>query len=81
MVSGILEDNNPRFRYRSGQSFIIPYVPFSLGDKSSEIPIKTITVGPNPNPDLALNSVRDLLGTKGIIGCTVSISKVPYRNW
>ena len=72
-------------KYRSGQSYIIPYFEFIL-----ENPLKylnSITIGPTPHPDISKNTLDMFLLTQKL-ECqifeheiTVNHTNIPYRNW
>jgi hypothetical protein len=81
LISTILDSRLPDFRYRRGQSLIIPYFRLSLITNSTEWPIKEVIVGPTPHPVLARDSVFQLLSSKGITDFSVRNSTIPYRNW
>ena len=57
---------------------IIPYMKFFLG---TELPIKVITIGPTPHPELSVKSIRMLLAEKQLKEVEVIPSEIPYRNW
>ena len=70
--------------YRIGKSMLIPSTRLSFKDTQSEKTyIKEVIVGPTPERDLSLQSVRELLKTYdlSIASDSVRLSKTPYRNW
>lgn len=70
-----------RLKFRPGRSTIIPYYEFVLGDKKASY-LASITVGPGPERELALNAVQPLLAHWNIHEHVRAISsEVPYRNW
>lgn len=68
--------------YREGSTTLIPYVAVKLplnGPEDAPGRLAGVSVGPGPNPDLALHSVLGLLATRGIyVG--VSLTRAPYRS-
>jgi hypothetical protein len=50
--------------FRPGKSMLIPFVKFDL-DKTDEYFIKRVVVGPCPNPDLSVLSVKMLFNSVG----------------
>jgi Protein of unknown function (DUF2971) len=67
--------------FRVGKSMLIAYRKFNLVDTKSQIPITRIVVGPNPHMELAVQSVKSLLDSQGILDVEVISSSVPYRHW
>lgn len=66
--------------FRPGGSMLTPYFDFQLGDKRDYL--GSITVGPNPHPDLANDAVQMLLGKYGIANETkIFETGIPFRNW
>jgi hypothetical protein len=67
--------------FRSGRSFLVPYVPVSLRELTS--PIKSVTVGPSAHPVEARASLTRLLKSQyGELGSVnTCISRIPYRDW
>jgi len=66
--------------FRPGVSLLTPYFEFQLGNKATYL--KSITVGPNPHPELAKEAVQMLLAKYGISQSTeIYDSEIPFRNW
>jgi hypothetical protein len=66
--------------FRPGVSMLTPYFEFQLGNKSDYV--GSITVGPNPHPELAKEAVQMLLGKYGIAHDTrIYDTVIPFRNW
>jgi Protein of unknown function (DUF2971) len=63
--------------FREGKSMLIPYRRVPLGN----LVLTEVVIGPNPNPEQAVRSVRSLLASRGLATCNVRRSEVPYRNW
>lgn len=80
LISDPSHNRSRKVEFREGPSLIVPYIEFSLSNKIGDIPIKEIMVGPTPHPELSLNSVGELLKSKGI-SCHLSKSGVPFRAW
>jgi hypothetical protein len=71
--------NFDRMSFRSGRSFIIPYLPIILGTKISAY-LQSVTIGPTPH--LARNAVFAFLASCKVADSVVVYgSKVPYRSW
>ncbi len=80
---GLRRDPSKLF-FRSGTSSLIPYIQIKWrdADKNSDSnPIRSITVGPCPNPDLSTKAVNRLLASQELGGVTVHKSKIPYKSW
>lgn len=70
-------------RFRSGPSFLIPYVEIPLGEAelSNLGIIKEVVVGPRPNPKLAETTLKKFIECS-VEGCpSIRQSSVPFRNW
>jgi len=77
-------------RFRPGQSTIVSYFPFSLGEEEEQravaqpvIRLASVHVGPCPMPELAQSKVRFLLAkhSPALHRPDVLASNVPYRTW
>lgn len=68
-----------KVEFRIGKSFLVPYVRVAL--ESLTRPITSVMVGPTPHPTEALAAVKRLLWAKGLDFVTVSMSRIPYRDW
>ena len=64
---------------RSGRNFLVPYYSFSLVE-DSKFTIDGVIVGPSPEKELAQRGVADLLVSKGVVGCSVQSSRIPFRG-
>ena len=58
----------------------IPYYQFGLVDNANVWPIKKVIVGPTAYKNLAMDSLCQILGRKGLT-YEVGHSAIPYRNW
>jgi len=68
--------------FRAGRSMLIPYLPVPLKNDKGEFPLDRVVVGPNPNPEQSLRSVKILLESQKLFAAMKSISSdIPYRNW
>ena len=70
--------------FREGRSTLIPYrrVPLRSNKSRLPFPLAEVVVGPNPNPEQSIRSVRSLLASHGLSNyCSCRRSDVPYRNW
>ena len=91
IISPVLMDFKPAFPvgeeirldFRPGKSMLIPYwrVPLKDGKNNFPLPLHEVVVGPNPNPQQSLRSVRSLLNSQGFVAAKVRSSNIPYRNW
>lgn len=64
--------------FRPGRSMLIPYTKYPL-DLGDEYFIERIIIGPGPQPDLALRSVKMLFESVGHPSVEVVKSAIPYR--
>lgn len=80
MVSSAKDCTDPSYKFRAGKSTIIPYYIFSLGERTNELPIREVVVGPNPNQELATNPISSLFSKYGISKWEISTSKIPFRE-
>jgi hypothetical protein len=67
---------------RLGKSSLIPAVrlPFE-GTNMENSFIKEIIVGPTPESELSVYSIRQFVEAENLLGVAVRPSKVPYRDW
>ena len=80
---GLCRDRQ-RFRFRPGKSALTPYIELKWGDgtKAPESqPIRSVTVGPCPDPRLAVKSVSRLLESCGLNNVHMKKSEIPFRSW
>lgn len=70
----------PRVSFRQGKSMLIPYSEVDLRTADARY-IEEVIVGPTPNLDLSIQSLRYLLDTYGLTSAKVIASSVPYRSW
>jgi len=75
---GVPEDT---MKFRPGRTAIIPYCEFELAEKGKALPVERINIGPTPNKDESLLSLKTLL-SKEHMEETVKInhSAIPYRE-
>lgn len=68
--------------FREGTSMLVPYIEFSLLiDKGKLIPLEHIFLGPTPNIDLSMNSLKMFLSKKGIApNKGIDYCRIPYRQ-
>jgi hypothetical protein len=71
--------------FREGRSMLIPYFKVPLKDDKGGFPLDSVVVGPGPNKEQSLQSVRNLLLNSqddlSFAAIKSVISDVPYRNW
>ncbi len=73
-----------RFQFRPGKSTLTPYIELKWGDgtKAQDTqPIRSVTVGPCPDPKLASKAVSRLLKSCGLKTVQVKSSQIPFRSW
>lgn len=76
--------NPKRVHFRPGKSFLTPYIELQWGkgtNASEAQPIRSITVGPCPDPKLASKSVSRLLKSSSLENVQVKSSQIPFRSW
>jgi len=78
IVTGPLPDNHDKIGVRQGKIVPIPYFRFELVQPNDKLDVE-IVVGPTPETELSIDSVRTLLKIHGCVG-TVRGSTVPYRE-
>jgi hypothetical protein len=70
-----------RMKFRAGKTAIIPYYEFELAGEGERLPIDSIIIGPTPNRDESLRSVKAVLKKQNIEkGINVIRSEIPYRE-
>jgi hypothetical protein len=69
------------FKFRPGQSMIVPYIEISLPKGEENLIIDKIVVGPTHEPQLSKGSVETLLRAKNVEFGEIQCSTIPYRNW
>ncbi len=80
---GVFRDTT-NYRFRAGKSSLIPYIElrWGAGTNAPEAqPIRSVTVGPSPNPKLGNNSVSLLLKSLGMDHVRIKSSQIPFRSW
>lgn len=80
---GICRERNA-FKFRAGKSALTPYVELKWGKdtKAPDVqPIRSVTVGPCPDPQLSMKSVKRLLDSHDAEGVSVMSSEIPFRTW
>jgi hypothetical protein len=73
-----------RFQFRPGKSSLTPYIELKWGEGTTAQnaqPIRSVTVGPCPDPELGLKSVGRLLNSCGLESVRVKSSQIPFRSW
>jgi len=79
MVLSCGDDAVPDPQFRSANGITIPYIEMAVCSKNADF-IKDVVVGPSPNLELAVRSVKRLMEARGLGNATVTPSEVPYRN-
>ena len=78
LVTGPFHDNHKQFSVRQGKIIPIPYFRFELIKPTEQLDV-AVVVGPTPEAELSMDSVRTLMKIHDCVG-TVAISAVPYRE-
>ena len=78
--TSLSEEGGHTINFRQGKSTLIPYAEFVFRTEGLSS-ISEVVVGPTPNPELSIDSIRRLLRTQGLDEVRVSQSHVPYRSW
>jgi hypothetical protein len=88
LMEGLPSDSDRdvlRFDCRAGKSMLIPYWKIRLHEPHKMLPLQDVFVGPNPNMEQSVRSLRSFLISQTMDPKTVlkivHESKVPYRNW
>jgi hypothetical protein len=84
LMEGLPSDSDTdilRFDCRTGKSMLIPYWKIRLHEKHKMLPLQIVFVGPNPNMEQSVRSLRSFLKSQQMNPEIVQESKVPYRNW
>jgi len=73
----------PELAFREGKSMLIPFLKVRLKDDKGCFPLESVVVGPGPNMEQSLRSVRSLLMSEDLLWvANKSVnSDIPYRNW
>lgn len=66
-------------RFRASEDMLVPYVAVPLDDDATGLPIRCITIGPNPHPVQAQESLRRYLESIGAAQIVVDGSLIPLR--
>jgi len=80
---GVCRDRD-KMHFRAGSSSLIRYIKLTWGGNTQAHkvqPIRSVTIGPCPDPDLTKKSVRQLLDASGTEGAQVKVSEIPFRAW
>ena len=80
---GVCRDRD-KMHFRPGSSSLIRYIKLTWGSntKAPDVqPIRSVTIGPCPDPDLTKKSVKQLLDASGTEGAQVKLSEIPFRAW
>lgn len=73
-----------RHRFRIGKSSLTPYIEIKWGDESEapkSQPIRSVSVGPCPDPGASKRSISMLLRSCDVSGVSVQNSEIPFRSW
>jgi len=76
------QDAPPRgLCFRAGKYTVIPYLNFELADQDRPLELDEIIVGPNPDPDQAIRSVKYLLEAENVRCRNVREYSGTLRTW
>lgn len=68
-------------KFRPGKTAIIPYCEFQLAEEGEDLPVECIKIGPTPNKDESLLSLKTLLRKEKMLEwAKVNHSDIPYRE-
>lgn len=70
-----------RFRTSSNSTYLVPYVELEIFAQVTSRALVEIIVGPNPNQDRCVLSIRQLLIARGLKHVEVFKSSIPFNNW
>ncbi len=81
-------DEDPGIKFRTGRTAIIPYVELKFHDQGASHPstdrievLNELSVGPSPEPGLAMSTMAHLLRVNRLACSKYSLSNIPYRHW
>jgi hypothetical protein len=81
LISSVFNTPKGTIKFRPGKTAIIPYCEFELAEKGKELPVECIKIGPTPNRDESLLSLKTLLNKESMSQRTkVDHSEIPYRE-
>lgn len=70
----------PDIHYRAGRDTLVPYMEMDLPKMPDfSLSLKHVWVGPNPNPNLTMNSVSMFLSKLGVKPVRVDYCQIPFR--
>jgi len=89
LVTGIKLYRERRFKFRTGNSMVIPYYEALLAPEGWTDEIASVTVGPCPYPEVSRQAVIGLLLQNDIYAdprfgerqMEIKSSRIPYRSW
>lgn len=68
-----------KYECRLSNGVFIPYIKLPIIDESGNLPIKSITIGPKNNLDIAEDGLRYFLDMNGLDDVNINRSQIPYR--
>jgi len=81
IISRPLSCKSKGFKFRPGNSVLIPYYNLPLASENVSFDLAEVVVGPTPQPEQAICSVSSFLVSLNLRKIPVNSSEVPYRNW
>lgn len=81
VIRGPFDEPDHSVRFRAGKYTVIPYREFALADGDDQLDLEEIIVGPNPDPEQAIESVEYLLKVRNVRCKRVRGYAGTYRNW
>lgn len=80
-ISPMINIGDHRIAYRPGKATPVPYIEFRLADNAEELMLHEIMVGPGATQERVRASIAEGLNHERVTSpCTVSVSKIPYRE-
>ncbi len=73
-----------QIRFRMGKSLLTPYIELKWGNNAEVMslqPIRSVTIGPCPDPDLSKQSIDRFLTSSGNGTVSAENSQIPFRSW
>jgi len=67
-------------KFRTGSSYLIPYLPLELGTAFGKA-LREVIIGPNPNQRRCADSIKIALARHNLNEVIVRCSSLPFNNW
>lgn len=76
----VIRGDPPTLSFRAGKSTLIPYTEIPL-NLSEDLFIERVVVGPCPDPQLTIRSLRLLFQSIGQPSVQIESSRIPHKSW